>query len=314
MSRRLPWARSAWLVSSFLATGVLAVAACSEEEDPVVFFATADGAADGTTSPVSAAAWGNTPCATCTREKCLREVTRCRSEPTCARRFECVQACPTASNGEPDPACAEACPPATGSAGERAWSDLEHCRENGPGALCQECPANVGKRRSPLLNQSCENPTWDAGPDASAERESCQRCGAQRCCESRDRCRADEGCRALDDCAAECPTPDCIDQCYAAHDASVVGKWSEKLNCHAIQCPSECGVPPNACEDCLTTHCASERIECAANGDCWLLMSCIGKCNLSTSCADDCRAKHPAGEALLDALNACAFAKCPQCL
>lgn len=315
MARRLLALRSAWLASGVFAAGVLTVAACSETADPSVIFVTTEGP-DGA-PPVDAAAsqpWGETACASCTRDRCLRDVTRCRSEPTCARHFECVQACPTGSNGEPDPTCAEACPPPSGSAAERAWSDFDHCRVGGPGATCQECPARSGRSHSPLLNQKCEGATWDAGPDASVDRENCQRCGAQKCCESRDRCRADPTCDELGDCQEKCSTPACVDECYARYDASVVGAWNEFVECHLVQCRSECGAPPDPCLDCSTTNCKSEHIECAANGDCALLFRCIGKCPGPEVCLDECMAKHPAGREQFSAWQTCLQAKCPQCL
>jgi hypothetical protein len=199
---------------------------------------------------------------------------------------------------------------------ELAASDFERCRTEGAGVECADCPArarDAGEDRSSLANQACENATWDAGPDASEVRENCQRCGAQRCCESRARCKADSTCQTLGDCEAACTTQACLDDCYATFDTSV-STWSEFLQCNLLLCGVECGASPGPCLQCVGDNCAREFLECAANHDCWLLYLCIGQCTAAGDCIDACVAKYPSGHGLFSASQVCNQAKCPQCL
>lgn len=277
--------------------------ACASTE-PLVFTAPDSGVG---TSPRDGQ-WGVTACASCVRESCAADLTRCREEPTCARRLDCLEACPS-TDGVIDAACANACPVPSGSAAERAATDLETCRTAGAGVLCASC--GFGRYRSPLLNQACPNPSWDAGPDATPDREACTACGAQRCCESRARCDADANCFTLRDCQATCTDNDCVYACLVQYEPSA-HVWNELLTCLSVRCAPECGVNPNECADCVREHCGDEEITCAATKGCSLLRSCTSRCK-DDACFLDCRARHPEGVAASEAWLSCGSAKCPMC-
>lgn len=301
--------RRTLVVGTTLPLAALVAVACSTTE-PLALFGPP--ALDVAEAGAPDATWGVTDCATCVRDRCRAEVTRCRSEPTCARRLDCIDACPSSAEAEPDPGCVAACPAASGSAAERAATDVEQCRIGGAGVECEACTSRSIGHRSPLLNQRCDSPSWDAGPDATAVRESCQKCGAERCCQSRQKCNADPTCYELLDCYGACSDPSCIDDCYAKYDASVAN-MNEAISCSLILCTKECGATPGPCEACFYARCGDEVIACAADHDCVLLNQCLMHCQ-DDDCHLACRAKFPAAAvALADARLDCAVSRCPEC-
>ena len=299
------------VASSALALAAAAAIACTATESFLRVESSADADADADVE-ADAGAWGVTECATCVRDRCRGELTRCRSEPTCARHLECVETCPSDANGAPAPACLATCPPPSGSAAERAVIDVEVCRTEGAGVECAGCPRGAGVRRSPLLNQVCETPSWDAGPDATPVQETCAKCGGARCCESRDRCRADPGCFELRDCLVACTDDACMSACNAKYESSFA-TWNEYAYCNFILCTDECGAAPGRCDGCAFEKCGDEVIGCFSDRDCALLGECIRQCGLAGSCADACQAKYPNGVERLTAQLDCVRARCPAC-
>ena len=302
---------SRWVLvaSSVLALAAAVAVACTTTEPFLHGGTPADADAD---VDARAGVWGVTECATCVRDRCRAELTRCRSEPTCARHLECVETCPSEANGAPDAACLAACPPPSGSAAERAVIDVEVCRTEGAGVECAGCPRGAGVHRSRLLNQVCETPSWDAGPDATPVQETCAKCGGERCCESRARCRADPGCFELRDCLVACADDACTSACNAKYESSFVA-WNELAYCNIILCPGECGVVAGRCEGCLFEKCGDELIECFSDHDCALLGECIRQCGSDVSCGEECRTRYPNGVERLGAQLDCTRARCPAC-
>ena len=301
--------RARYLFAAAWATATCATAfACGDPQAPVGATAEA-GIADVT---LADGAWGTTACAACTFDACREERAACRAEPGCARNLDCIEACPSTSDGDPEPTCESECQTASASAAEGSRLAFDRCRSAGRATACESCVAAHRRRyTSPLLNQTCPSPVWDAGPDATPVREACTRCGAMHCCDQRVACRADPACSDLWDCEGECKTQACIDACSLAHESVVGGYWG-MLSCTLVFCTAECEAPADRCARCLFDDCADTTVTCEADHDCYFLAKCSGSCD-SEACRAACGEKYPGAAALYSAQLLCVQKKCPGC-
>lgn len=291
--------------------------ACSSDGDSAL--PSADGGGPIPEASYAGDAWGASSCASCVKKACVEETTRCRSEPTCARKLDCVDSCPTSATGELDRACADACPAPAGSAATTAFLDFEQCRTGGLGVRCEHCGVSVDEFSHPLLTQYCPDPSYDAGPDATPVQERCTKCGTQTCCGSRSRCLQDKECAALRSCAMDCSNDagagdftTCYQHCIDMHDGAL-GMYSELLDCVSIRCPGPCEITPDPCTHCLFTTCADEWIDCAADNDCNHLFRCYGDCK-NDACRNACVPPHQKGQEKLGRILLCTQNNCPACL
>jgi hypothetical protein len=287
--------------------GALSVFACGESDAPLG--ATAEG---GIPSAVLAeGAWGSSACAVCTFDKCKSELTNCRAEPGCARNLDCIEACPTNAEGDPEASCVSRCPIADASAAEGRRVALEQCRTTGRATSCPDCAASQRRRfRHPLLNSVCEDLPYDAGPDATAVQERCGLCLSKRCCDARNTCNADPSCGALRECVDVCNTDACIDACYVKYDPSIANLFA-LVTCAVVLCAPECESPDTPCNRCLYGDCADEVMACAADHTCKLLSFCADKCGPNELCQRACRDKYPAAGTLFSNQLGCVQNRCP---
>ena len=297
--------RSSICVVVSVTTTALFAFACTHAEVPLG----ASGEAGIPDATLAEGAWGTTACATCTFAACSLEHTDCRSDPGCARNLDCVEGCPTTPEGDPDPACVDACPLTASTTSESRRLALERCRSIGGATDCPTCAAAARrKHRNPLLTNTCEGETYDAGPGATPVKEQCMKCVAERCCKARAACRDDEGCNPLLDCFEACKDGACEAACYAQYDGSV-GHAFAFIGCAQVRCHDECDPTANACATCTYDRCGDPLIDCESDHDCYLLSQCLSPC-VDIECFDACNAKYPSAVETFATLTQCGLARC----
>jgi len=65
----------------------------------------------------------------------------------------------------------------------------------------------------------------------------------------------------------------------------------------------------NDCLNCLQNNCATELGTCAANAECYAIITCAGNCS-DQACVDQCYTDHPTGQTDFDAVDTCIGQKC----
>lgn len=306
------------LVLLLTGTGGLLGFACASTDPPLGASAEA-GIPDAN---LGVGAWGATTCAACTFTACDRERGDCRADPGCARNLDCIMACPSSVEAEPEPGCVARCPLAQSSASETPRLALERCRTSGRATDCPTCAAAARRRyQHPLLTSTCENPTYDAGltrdgAPPTPTQIGCRKCIGERCCDGRASYLADPSCDLLLDCLEACTDPACRDACFVQFEGAITRTFGY-LACPAVRCNSEClGEDQDPCIECTLERCADPYLDCQTNHYCILLVECGSRCSGGAQlaeCRAACDAKFPGGVALAEALTLCSLTRCPSC-
>lgn len=280
---------------------------------------TSGGAGGSSGSGGTTAGWGEGACYGCVSGVCGSAIGTCQSDPTCAARLECLQACSSGADGNVDASCAAACPTASGSAGEEAIEALDTCLTTAA-ASCADCGGNAGAGGTggsgtggtggatcepDILCQDCGGP--------SDETNTCWKCQEEKCCDTDAACADDEKCteyfRCYQDCLSLKGTQECLDECDATVGAEHYEGVSRKLGCVLTLCDEECGTT-DACAVCINDNCGAELARCERIASCSRASVCVGDCGGVQTCVEGCFAEYPGSENLLSEILACTQARC----
>jgi hypothetical protein len=276
-------------VAAFL--GLVLAAACSED----------GGNGSGAAGSAGQKLWGTSDCGLCVKDRCASQWPACYGDPGCAAHLDCLRACPVASGGDVDLACAASCPIADSTASKHAIDALRYCRELGDAArACTAC--GKGEICAPELAPTC-NP--------SSETNACWKCEDENCCVTQLRCRDNQACLDVLACLQSCTGDQCFENCYAEHPAGAED-FGAKLGCAANNCFDECSGQTDACSTCLAGNCKCENYACSTNSECRILIECKAECGSDPACWDQCEAAHPAGLKSHQAVLLCGAALCEQ--
>ena len=285
-----------------VAAFVAAALACSEDAGTTSTGGGGSGGDGGSGGEVTL--YGDSECGTCVVAACAAVLETCNADPGCAAHFECVQACPLGEDGDADAACEAACEIADSSTTRDEVNKVKFCRDRGEAVgACEAC----GKIQQvhECLDQTCE---------PSVETNVCWVCEDESCCDTQWACRDDTACSELLACLQGCLNGDeCINDCYAMRPEGAV-LLETRLACIEVLCLEECALP-NPCNQCTSSSCANERMECAKDFDCTMTRQCTGHC-LATGvsdvlgCNDMCTAQYPGGVDLWGTLIACQVVQC----
>jgi hypothetical protein len=279
------------------------------------------GAQDGAVA--EAGGFGASACGQCVATACQGAIRTCGADPDCTTYLSCLDACPTAPSGGPDPACAKACPRGTSTAGTSAEAQIDDCRNTGAGAKCASCGIDGGGE-NPIVHQTCV-PTTDTTP--------CYTCEDSSCCKTQAACAANPDCHAYKVCLEDCyvgaaddagapagGAPDggfCEAICAAVHPSGLAD-FAPLDTCVLALCAVKCEDPPMpplpACEACTYQFCADEFANATGTADGYLYGACFAVCPSGDNpCTRACNTAYPDGQAASMALVGCLDNNCPSC-
>jgi len=252
------------------------------------------------------ASFGGSACRACLGEACASAISGCLAEPGCADRIDCLDACPPASDGSVDRACAEGCPSPGGTAETSAVSALDGCWAQAACTACGQAamPAEPMPPAitTPLFSQQC----------TSQENESaCTECELNRCCDSRATCENDPACVAYFSCVQQCPgsLPECVAAC---DEQGLTGYavFAARVACITGRCTEQCtGEPVNPCQACIFGTCGDSYARCESSEVCSRLSLCVAECQ-DSECLSNCQARYPLGVSDLEAELQCQLQYC----
>jgi hypothetical protein len=119
-------------------------------------------------------------------------------------------------------------------------------------------------------------------------------------------CQANAECGALYSCFQGCGNTDraCQTQCVKDHPKGY-GNVDEIQLCTYKNCKTNCGIPSNACYDCLVANCYNEAAACDQSQDCVDFEICAMGCNNDRTCVNNCATQHQQGAQIYMTLGKC---------
>ncbi len=156
--------------------------------------------------------YATSECGVCVSASCGDAISNCGADPSCAKYWQCVLACPIGESGDAAASCEVECPKPEGDNALAAFAAVSDCRFSGLGASCEAC-GKLGTPQNPIFHQVCDMPPPE-------ETNPCWICQDEHCCVTQKACNEDPGCSALVDCAQACPFGEeekpCFLGCYQA--------------------------------------------------------------------------------------------------
>ena len=301
----------------------LGVGACGTDATPPEQTMSGLGAA-GTSS----ASFGNSACGACVASSCGPQVDACGQQPGCARRWDCIQACPALADGSVAPACTDACPQPAGMLDAATVLALESCIESAP---CEACGASAPDTETPEVKRPPVAPNAGDGTTAptsvgaaflsqscspQSDADACYECELNRCCESMSACRSDAACTSYLLCMQGCgdsggTRPTCVARCDAAGETNFA-TFTARVACVNARCGAECGGSGSPCAACVIDNCAESYVACQLDESCARLDICVSQCR-DQACRDACAERFPAGVSTLTTYQLCLLRNnCPE--